>query len=130
MTATMRSWHVFLPCILFNVFLSCSGDTPESIRNTASEPGDTTLPFARLSAAERGQLRESLMKEGKYDCCVRPGCTECIESRDSCGCYIAIKSNDPICGECLDGYKEGNGKLKMVSIVDLEKIRNEAKIRN
>lgn len=128
----MKPWHLAPLCILITVFFSCSGDAPESTRKAQSkaEPGDTTLPFARLTAEERGQLREQLMKEGKYDCCIRPGCTECIVSRDSCGCYMAIKSKDPICGECLDGYKEGTGKLKMVSIVDLERIRNEAKIRN
>ncbi len=128
----MKTSHVFFLCLLFPFFFSCSGDPPESFRNTQSgtQPRDTTLSFARLTAEERGRLREQLMKEGKYDCCVRPGCTECIGNRDSCGCYMAIKSKDPICGECLDGYKEGMGKLKMVSIVDLEKIRNEAKIRN
>ncbi|MEX1138888.1 MAG: hypothetical protein WEB33_01050 [Bacteroidota bacterium] len=128
----MRPFLATFLSLLFLVFVSCSGDAPESIRDvrSKSEPGDTTLPFALLTAAERGQLREQLMKEGKYDCCTRPGCAECIGSKDSCGCYMAIKSKDPICGECFDGYKEGTGKLKMVSIVDLEKIRNEAKIRN
>jgi len=129
----MRPSHIVPLFIVFFAFPACSGDAPEAVRKTQAEsaqPGDTTHAFARLTVEQREQLRESLMKEGKYDCCVRPGCTECIGTRDSCGCYIAIKSKDPICGECLDGYKEGIGKLKMVSIVDLEKIRNDAKIRN
>lgn len=112
---------------------ACTGDSPEpagKAPSAVSQDADSTYSFANLTTEEREQLRERLMKEGKYDCCVRPGCTECIGNLDSCGCYIAIKSKDPICGECFDGYKEGIGKLKMASIVELEKIRNEAKIRN
>ncbi len=128
----MRALHTALFIGLF-VLSACSGDAPEhtgKAPSAAFESSDTTHSFARLTIEQRERLRESLMKEGKYECCVRPGCTECIGNRDSCGCYIAIKNKDPICGECLDGYKEGVGKLKMVSIVELEKIRNDAKIRN
>ena len=115
------------------VISACTGESAEpagKVRSSFSQKADSTHSFANLTLEEREQLRERLMKEGKYDCCVRPGCTECIGDLDSCGCYIAIKSKDPICGECFAGYKEGIGKLKMASIVELEKIRNEAKIRN
>jgi len=129
----MRPRPILPLCIILPILLACSGDSPEAIRKTPSPgslPKDSAGSFALLTSGEREQLRERLIKEGKYDCCTRPGCTECIGTRDSCGCYIAIKSKDPICGECLNAYKEGSGKLKMVSIVELEKIRNDAKIRD
>ncbi|MBI4419030.1 MAG: hypothetical protein HY563_09640 [Ignavibacteriales bacterium] len=91
---------------------------------------DSVKTRVTLSVAERERLREWLMREGRYDCCTKPGCTECITSRDSCGCSLAIKQKDPICGECLDGYKEGRGKFKLVSIVELEQIRNKATASN
>ncbi len=129
----MRSGNVIVVLSIWIAISACGGDSPEPAgkppRSVAQE-ADSLLSFAQLTAEDREQLREQLMKEGKYDCCIRPGCTECFGKRDSCGCYIAIKAKDPICGECFDGYKEGIGKLKMASIVELEKIRNEAQIRN
>jgi hypothetical protein len=129
----MRPGQIISFLSVFIAISACSGDSPEPARKTLSAvslEADSSHSFARLTSEEREQLRERLMKEGKYDCCVRPGCTECIGERDSCGCYIAIKAKDPICGECFHGYKEGIGKLKMASILELEKIRNEAKMSN
>lgn len=102
---------------------------PKPLQEAVAGQSDSSRAFALMTSAEREQLRERLMREGKYDCCVRPGCTECIGSADSCSCYIAIRNDDPICGECLTGYKEGTGKLKMVSIVDLERNRARAKLK-
>jgi len=123
----VRLAHLFLACISALV-LGCSGQ--ESQEKTAEhslrEQSDSSRPFGLMSVGEREELRERLMREGRYECCVKPGCTECIGKRDSCGCYLDIRKDDPICGECFDGYKEGRGKLKLVSIVELEKIRKNA----
>lgn len=78
-----------------------------------------------MTSVERDALREKLAKEGKYDCCTDPGCTECMLNPGECTCQANLRQKDPICGECLTGYKEGRGKLKLVSIVELEKIRRE-----
>lgn len=112
--------------ILFTGCSSDDGQNRQSNDTGGNVVADSSRPFALMSLSEREELRDSLRNAGQYDCCVKPGCMECIASLDSCGCYIAIKQNDPICGECLNGYREGRGKLKLVSIVELERIRNKA----
>ena len=111
--------------LLFAALLvvGCGQEDPQE-RPFSSGTPDSLKPFALMTALERNEFREALMREGRYDCCIKPGCMECIRNIDSCKCYFDIKNEDPICGECLDGYKEGKGKLKLVSIVELEKIRN------
>ena len=86
--------------------------TPEELRQISSLPSD------KIEA-----MKEALLKEGLYDCCMKPGCTLCISQDQRCDCYLDIARKDPICGECFEGYKEGRGKLKLVSIVELERIR-------
>ena len=78
-------------------------------------------PAQRVSEA----LRDSLIRNGLYDCCIKPGCDHCILKEGQCDCYKNIRKSDPICGECLRGYKAGRGKLKLVSIPELERIRKE-----
>lgn len=122
-----------IPIVLLALaFTSCSGESPERtpqrksdvIKPQSEEMSDSTIGTDLLQATNPEQRREELMRQGRYDCCTKPGCTECISDLDSCGCYMAIKQKDPICGECLKGYREGHGKLKLVSIVELEKITN------
>jgi len=70
-------------------------------------------------------LRDSLRSKGMYECCTKPECLECAEKLDLCDCYNDIGRKDPICGECLQGFKRGEGRLKLVSIPELEKIREQ-----
>lgn len=103
--------------------LACSGrsDTPEEglVRTDSLQP-------PAMTAMQIEARRDSLIRDGLYECCTDPGCTECVTLRDSCRCYLAIKYKDPICGGCLRGYKEGKGRLKLVSIPELEEIRDRA----
>jgi len=80
-----------------------------------------STPSRQVSEA----LRDSLVRNGLYDCCMKPGCDHCILKEGQCDCYESIRKSDPICGECLRGYKAGKGKLKLVSIPELERIRKE-----
>lgn len=84
-----------------------------------------TTPSRQVSEA----LRDSLVRSGLYDCCMKPGCDHCILKEGQCDCYESIRKSEPICGECLKGYKAGKGKLKLVSIPELERIRNEKRNR-
>ena len=86
---------------------------------------DVTSHETALSGKVSVALRDSLLRNGLYDCCIKPGCDHCILKDGRCDCYENIRKSDPICGECLRGYKEGKGKLKLVSIPELEQIRKE-----
>ncbi|GJQ21816.1 MAG: hypothetical protein HBSIN02_21710 [Bacteroidia bacterium] len=114
---------LMLLCVALAGVLSCSRDT-----NETRGKDEDAAHSASSNAVHSEQRREELMRAGRYDCCTKPGCTECIANYDSCGCYLAIQQKDPICGECLKGYKAGQGKLKLVSIVELERIREQARL--
>ena len=110
--------------------LSSCGQTDQERKTPGSDSTkgsiqETPKSLAEMSSSEKEALKESLMNEGKYDCCSKPGCTLCIGNKQECSCYLDIKRKDPICGECFEAYKAGNGKLKLVSIVELEEIRKK-----
>ena len=92
-----------------------------------ASPNYRDSSLSPLSDSDLAALRDSLIVIGDYECCTKPGCFECIERKGRCDCYSDIRRKDPICGQCLDGYKKGEGKLKLVSIPELE--RREKKTR-
>lgn len=119
----------FAAGFLLLAFFSC-GQTDEERKTTGTDTTNVSTreaakTLAEMSSSEKDALKESLMKQGKYDCCSKPGCTLCIGNKQECSCYLDIKRKDPICGECFEAYKAGNGKLKLVSIVELEEIRKK-----
>ena len=59
--------------------------TPEELRQISSLPSD------KIEA-----MKEALLKEGLYDCCMKPGCTLCISQDQRCDCYLDIARKDPI----------------------------------
>ena len=113
-------------CLLLVLpFVRC--DSPErgkparnSLREYRKQGGDSST--STLAVIEKEKLRDSLTAEGLYDCCTKPGCLECVERLRQCGCYADIRQKDPICGECLEGYRKGDGRLKLVSIPELVRI--------
>ncbi len=126
----LRIERILIAGVLFLFFAGCADQRSENSSHSKPGPGESTPPdssdpFALMSIEERDAIREQLMNEGRYDCCVKPGCTACIADRNECTCQMDIRNKDPICGECLAGFKDGRGKLKLVSIVELERIRRE-----
>lgn len=75
--------------------------------------------FARESAGEKqatllSQLdvyKEELAEQGKYDCCVRPGCNECVLQRGECHCRVGVEQGAPCCGECTAAWIDGRGDV-------------------
>ena len=55
------------------------------------------------------------------NCCIKPSCEVCVEKFGRCTCLEDLKAGKAICGECIHGYKEGKGKLKLISIPELKK---------
>lgn len=72
-----------------------------------------------LSIEEKELLRSKLHSEGRYDCCIEPGCDRCIELYGECRCFEKIKEKDKICSECVSGYKRGLGRIKTLNINEL-----------
>lgn len=55
------------------------------------------------------------------NCCAKPSCDVCVQKFGKCNCLEDLKAGRPICGECIEGYKHGKGKLKLISIPELKK---------
>ncbi|HVT45198.1 MAG TPA: hypothetical protein VMT00_12510 [Thermoanaerobaculia bacterium] len=56
-------------------------------------------------------LKTELAGEGKYDCCVMPGCSECVINSGECHCRRVIERDGPCCGECTQAWIEGRGNI-------------------
>ncbi len=69
--------------------------------------------------SELDKYTEELKSNGKYDCCVKPGCRECVIRAGECHCRKVIDANGPCCGECTQSWIEGRGNT---AGVDREKI--------
>ncbi|HKO54414.1 MAG TPA: hypothetical protein VJ276_00970 [Thermoanaerobaculia bacterium] len=62
---------------------------------------------------------EELRSNGKYDCCVKPGCRECVIRAGECHCRKVINASGPCCGECTAAWVEGRGNT---AGIDREKV--------
>ena len=75
---------------------------------------DLKLARAAMDAAKR-----KLAAQGRYACCVRPGCNLCARVNGSCNCAANVKAGRGSCGECYGGWKAGRG---VVSGVDARSV--------
>lgn len=136
----MRTLSRTLAAVLASLFLlTCSaykaqhmGPDPnttrseEAARHMSVAPAATThfeqQPLAMKQAilvAELDKYTTELAANGKYDCCVKPGCRECVIRAGECHCRKVIDANGPCCGECTQSWIEGRGNT---AGVDREKV--------
>src|SRR4051794_13153614 len=90
--------------------------TEDAARKVEVAPDATThfeqQPLALKQAilvAELDKYTNELAANGKYDCCVKPGCRECVIRAGECHCRKVIDANGPCCGECTQSWIEGRG---------------------
>lgn len=71
--------------------------------------------------------KKELAGQGKYSCCVKPGCDLCPMTRGKCSCADNARSGRGVCGECMGGWKAGRGSVKGVTAktVKLEAVKPE-----
>ncbi len=60
------------------------------------------------------QSKKTLAAEGKYKCCMKPGCDLCIRENGSCNCAENVKAGKGACGQCQEGWLAGRGAVKGV----------------
>jgi hypothetical protein len=69
----------------------------------------------------RGEVEETrtaLAEQGKYSCCVRPACNECLLKHGQCHCRDHIHQQGP-CGECTQGWLDGRGTVEGIDAGEL-----------
>ena len=73
-------------------------------------------------ARVRGEVEEAkanLARQGRYSCCIKPPCTECLLKYGQCHCRDAVRKQGPCCGECTEGWIEGKGAVEGVTAWEL-----------
>lgn len=77
-------------------------------------------------AGEVEEVKRNLATAGRYACCIRPWCSECLLRRGECHCRLDLKQRGPCCGECAQGWREGRGALQGLDVRELLKKKEEA----
>src|SRR5437870_3156889 len=88
----------------------------------AHPPNNKKLPPSQATAGlqKARQLMDvaktKLKQTGKYACCVKApegskaaGCDLCARVNGSCNCAANMAAGKGVCGDCLSGWKAGNG---------------------
>ena len=95
-------------------------------RQLSADPNTTAAfeaqPLALKQAvllSEIDRYKAELASNGKYDCCVKPGCRQCVLTAGECHCRKVIDANGPCCGECTQSWIEGKGNT---AGIDREKV--------
>lgn len=95
---------------------------------TAASSAFRETPTAAQVAAVRGEVevaKQNLEREGKYRCCVKPACTECMLKDGECHCRDVVEKQGPCCGECTEAWIEGRGAVEGISALDLLERKKE-----
>ena len=96
-----------------------SGSFPDSGNQLSSSGSASTIiephiPVEEMTKHQRDAYVTKLRAAGRYNCCLESPCTACLYEDEHCACAAAVKSNDPVCGECYRGWQKGKGSVKGV----------------
>jgi hypothetical protein len=58
--------------------------------------------------------KSRLAKDGKYNCCLKSSCDMCANTAGKCECAQHVAAGHGACGECLEGWQAGLGRLKNI----------------
>jgi hypothetical protein len=81
-------------------------------------PKSNTAAAKNLAAARKAldELKLNLARRGMYSCCIkRPpnakteGCDICARAAAECRCAASLIQKHAACGECIGGWRNGNG---------------------
>ena len=96
-----------------------SGSIPAGPEHAAPSQAPSSefaeLPVGAQCARVRGEVdavKSRLTAEGKYECCVRPACGECLLRYGECHCQRSARHSGPCCGECTEAWLEGRGAVE------------------
>ena len=106
---------------------SLDSPKPTGVVSTGTPDAEAVRRFQRSSISgkqatllsELDLYKSELTAEGKYDCCVSPGCNECAIRDGECHCRHTVAQSGPCCGECTAAWIEGRGDIPGV---DREKV--------
>ena len=91
----------------------------ETAKSTGSQ---ATSASENIATAESllTEAKNSLMKEGKYSCCIEDACDECALAHQSCPCANNLIAGKDVCTQCYGGWQRGEGAVKGVNVKDVK----------
>jgi hypothetical protein len=76
-------------------------------------------PQLKEGRSKMDAAKAKLAKEGKYNCCTKPSCDMCARTAGKCECAKHVAAGHGACGECLEGWQAGLGKVNGVEAKEL-----------
>jgi len=64
--------------------------------------------------------KQKLMKAGKYGCCLKHGCDQCVLKMGGCPCGKMAAMDKPVCHECKGGWAAGDGAISGKTADDIK----------
>ena len=92
-----------------------SGVKANQIPLLPAGPGELS-PELRAIAARLLAAKRTLVQEKRFRCCIRGGCGQCaFEGECTCGTDLAQAKPQGVCGDCLHGWRAGEGLFAGIS---------------
>ena len=64
--------------------------------------------------------KKKLMQAGKYGCCLKHGCDQCVLKMGGCPCGMNAANGKPVCHECKGGWEAGDGAISGKTSADIK----------
>lgn len=98
----------------------------DAARHEAAVQKDAAGPASNAQLddirARLAKVKNGLMMEGKYACCISPSCDFCAMAVNGCPCGENLSKGKPVCGECKGGWTAGHGTMPDIDPKDVKTI--------
>jgi hypothetical protein len=64
--------------------------------------------------------KKALMKEWKYNCCIKDACDRCALDHQNCDCGTDVKAGKSVCPDCYAGWQRGEGAVPDVKTSEVK----------
>lgn len=109
-----------LALLIFAAFLlfGCQ-QQPKTEETTTAAPTTGTETEKDLKTLVTEQ-KEQAIKDGKYNCCLKHPCDQCLVNMGMCPCEENLKAGKEVCHECKGGWMAGDGHVEGVKPDDVK----------
>lgn len=108
---------VLLPISALIILIGCQQPKTEETTSTAPATGKESEIDLKTLVAER---KKQAMDEGKYECCLKHPCDQCLINMGMCPCEENLKAGKEVCHECKGGWMAGDGHVEGIKPEDVK----------
>ncbi|HLB00871.1 MAG TPA: heavy-metal-associated domain-containing protein [Bacteroidota bacterium] len=66
------------------------------------------------------KIKDGMMMDGRYACCIAPSCDLCAMAENGCECGNNLAKGKPVCPECKGGWTAGFGTMPDIDPKDVK----------